>query len=676
MKKLTLALLVVAALNSGIIFCQKTTNNGTSGTMQISLSAEPSSKESEFLPGLKNPPKVGTKAEFTYDPKNGLENVKDVKGLVYIYANYMWKLDDIEITQKGAVYACSYQIPKDCAFLAFKFYANTPEGIISDTNQDQGYIFTTVDSENQKIPGSNVAWGTFRNSNFNTDFGQYFREFSASDEASEFWVKKEIQEHPENFPRFVETYFQIAKIRKPEQFDTIAHVLARQFLNTYTDLTEDQYAKMYNLYAFDLKDEKRADSLREVLLKRFPKGRTAQLKSFQIASQVTDHSAKVKQFEAFLKKYPVTELEGGQPFFYRTIYNFLLEDYFNNEEYDKLKTLLPQLNFANLIEGYHFTISKAYHYKAVPFPVLNELSQAIIAELLAKLDDASYVQGIYLSPQQALNNAQEQLNRKLRVQMHISAELNKPSEVIKYGDYLSPEAKYTDSEINEIHIKALLQEHKEVTQQLEVAAANQALTPELKELLKETYTVKKGTDAGFDSYLNSFKNKGLKDRIQSDLIDEESPELIFEDQKGKEVRIPSEDKIIVLDFWANWCAPCKKSFPAMQQLVENYQNDKTVAFYFINTSETSKDYKEVTASYFKKYHLDTMTVLFDKKTENAQRNTKTFSKFASLFNSSGIPRKVIIKDGKIRFTSEGYSGNPDELKDEMNAVIDMLKSEN
>ena len=676
MKKITLALLVGAALNSGIVLCQKPSNTATHGTMQISLSKEPASKESEFLPGMKNPPQAGTKAEFTYTPKNGLEKAKDIKGLVYSYEDYKWKLEDVEMTQQGAVYTCSYQIPKDCAFLAFKFYANTPEGIIYDTNQDQGYIFTTVDSENQKVPGSNVAWGTFRNSNFNTDFGQYFKEFSASDEASEFWIKKEIQEHPENFPHFVEIYFQLAKIRKPEKFDTIAHVLARQFLNTYTNLTEGQYAKLYNLYAFDLMNKKLADSLQDVILKRFPKGRTAQLKAFQAASQISDQREKVKQFEAFLQEYPATELKGEQPFFYRTIYNFLVEDYFNTNEYDKLKALLPQLNFANLIEGYHFTISKAYHFKTVPLPVLNDLSQVIIAELLTKLDDASYVQGLYTSPQQGLANAHEQLDRKLKVQMRIAADLNKPDEVIRYGDYRSAEAKYTDSEINEIYIKALLQEQKDVTQQLEAAAANQALTPELKELLKEIYTAKKGSDVGFDAHLDSFKNKSLKAAIKSKLIDVKTPELVFEKSDGKEIRISSNAKIIILDFWANWCAPCKKSFPAMQQLVERYQNDKAVSFYFINTSETLKDYKEVTKTYFEKNHLDTMTVLFDKKAANARTNTMTFSKFASLFNSSGIPRKVIIKDGKIRYTAEGYSGNPDELKDEITTAIELLKSEN
>ena len=675
MKKITLTLLVSAALHSGISFCQNKTNTGEEGSMQLTLSNNTTQVDSELLPGLKKPPQAGSTVQFTYTPKNDLASVKDIKGLVYTYTDYKWRLNDIQINKKDGVYTCTYQIPEDCAFLAFKFYASTPEGTIYDTNGDEGYIFTTVNAENQKVPGSDVAWGTFRNSNLNSEFANYFKEFTITDEASEFWIKKEVQEHPENFPLFVDTYFKIAKLRVPEKFDTIAHILGKQFLENYKDLTEDQYVKMQQLYAFDLNDKKIADSLQDLILTRFPNGYTAQLKAFQKASEIEDDSEKIKKFEAFIKEYPVGDYDGDQPFFYRTIFNLLFEHYFDNEQYDKLKALLPVMTFANLIEGYHFTVSKAYHFKSVPLAVLNDLSQVMIADLRTKLNDSSYANGLYMSPQQALENAVNQLDRKLKVQIHISYDLNKPGDVIKYGDYLSERNKYKDSEINEIYIEALKQENKEVLPALESAAVNNALTPKLTELLKETYTAKKGSDVGFDSYLNSFKNKGFKDRIQSELISEESPELIFEDQKGKEVRIISEDKIIVLDFWANWCAPCKKSFPAMQQLVERYQNDKNIAFYFINANETTKDYKMASASYFKKNQLENLMVLFDKKAENKRTNSETFSKFASLFNSSGIPRKVVIKNGKIRFTSEGYSGNPDKLKDEINTIIELLKGE-
>lgn len=68
-------------------------------------------------------------------------------------------------------------------------------------------------------------------------------------------------------------------------------------------------------------------------------------------------------------------------------------------------------------------------------------------------------------------------------------------------------------------------------------------------------------------------------------------------------------------------------------------------------------------------------MLYDNYNEKSQSANVVFSRFAKMFNDSGIPRKVILKDGVMRYTSGGYCGSPSKLADEISYVIELLKAE-
>ena len=67
--------------------------------------------------------------------------------------------------------------------------------------------------------------------------------------------------------------------------------------------------------------------------------------------------------------------------------------------------------------------------------------------------------------------------------------------------------------------------------------------------------------------------------------------------------------------------------------------------------------------------------MFDNYNPKSESTDEVFSRFAKQFQSSGIPRKIVLKNGRMRYTSEGYCGSPSKLADEISYVIEILKNE-
>lgn len=115
---------------------------------------------------------------------------------------------------------------------------------------------------------------------------------------------------------------------------------------------------------------------------------------------------------------------------------------------------------------------------------------------------------------------------------------------------------------------------------------------------------------------------------------EMAPNFTLTSLSGKEITLEKlRGKVVVLNLWATWCAPCRLEMPSMETLYEEFKGNKN--FVLLAASQDTSD-RATVESFVKKngYHF---TVLLDPK------NILT-----TAYGATGVPETfVIAPDGRI-----------------------------
>ncbi|WP_207534536.1 TlpA family protein disulfide reductase [Desertivirga arenae] len=242
-------------------------------------------------------------------------------------------------------------------------------------------------------------------------------------------------------------------------------------------------------------------------------------------------------------------------------------------------------------------------------------------------------------------------------------------EGLYYAEIAQQRAQYKKAPLNEVY-SMLLKETGNTARMKETLIKsmqqNQA-SPAVIAMLKEQYIQENKKAEGFDAYISGLKDNTLTGKLEAkvkeSMINQELPEFKAESNRGEMVSLKAQKgKVVVLDFFASWCAPCKEAFPGMDMVRQKYLNDKNVVFYFVDTQERRPDYKEYVAKYLKDHNFS-FTVLFDAD-----------AKLGKSFGVGAIPHKMVIDpNGKLRFSEVGYMGSPSELSDEISMMIELSR---
>jgi peroxiredoxin len=124
------------------------------------------------------------------------------------------------------------------------------------------------------------------------------------------------------------------------------------------------------------------------------------------------------------------------------------------------------------------------------------------------------------------------------------------------------------------------------------------------------------------------------------------PNLRLQEQRGR---------VVMVNFWATWCAPCRQEMPQLNKLYEKYRASGFVLL-GVNVDDDTRHATDVATKLGLKF-----PVLLDAD--------KAVSR---LYDLSTMPSTVLIdRDGRVRYVHRGYLVGDEDMYDKQ--IRDLLK---
>ena len=133
----------------------------------------------------------------------------------------------------------------------------------------------------------------------------------------------------------------------------------------------------------------------------------------------------------------------------------------------------------------------------------------------------------------------------------------------------------------------------------------------------------------------------------------------FEDLKGETRHISDfKNKIVILNFWASWCAPCRKEFPDLLNIANTYPNDVVLI------ALSSDIYKENIHQFLSDYKIEGHNVLISHDENSIITD--------GIFSIKNLPVTLILdQKGEQRYRFDGYKWQKDVIQAYINDMVSM-----
>jgi peroxiredoxin len=135
----------------------------------------------------------------------------------------------------------------------------------------------------------------------------------------------------------------------------------------------------------------------------------------------------------------------------------------------------------------------------------------------------------------------------------------------------------------------------------------------------------------------------------------QAPEFTLKSLKDKNLSLREfRGQVVMINFWATWCGPCRQEMPALNALYEKY---RSAGFVLLGVDV---DAESGSAAQMAGKLKVTYPILFD-----------TEKKASALYLVSAMPTTVLIdRSGKVRYVQKGYlAGYEDKYQTQVRELL-------